>query len=80
MTLDEARQHIGRGVVYRPFADVIPERGVITSVNDQWVFVRYGTDASSKATEPGLLTLLKPSTVVRDTVTGDLTVVRWGDT
>ena len=59
MTLDEARQRIGHGVVYRPFADVIPEQGVITSVNDHWVFVRYGSDVGSKATEPWLLTPLR---------------------
>jgi hypothetical protein len=59
MTLEEAREHVGRGVVYRPFADVIPEQGVITSVNDHWVFVRYGSDGGSKATEPWLLTLLR---------------------
>ena len=56
VTLDEARGHIGHGVTYRPFADVIPERGVITSVNDHWVFVRYGS-GNSEATEPWLLTL-----------------------
>lgn len=56
MTLEEARAGIGRKVVYaatpwdssRP-----PEEGVVTSVNDHFVFVRYGSDTHSKATYAG---------------------------
>lgn len=60
MTLDEARQHIGDGVVYDPYAPELdePEEGVITSVNDHYVFVRYGADKGSKATAADRLTLL----------------------
>jgi hypothetical protein len=55
MTLDEAREHIGNKVVYRAAhvpVDAPGEEGVITSVNSSMVFVRYGSDAHSKATCP----------------------------
>lgn len=56
MTLDECRAHVGAGVVYEP-ADGRREDGVITSVNSMYAFVRFGTDAHSKATHPGQLEL-----------------------
>lgn len=34
------------------------EDGVVTSVNDHYVFVRYGAMASSQATDPGDLVSL----------------------
>ncbi len=40
MTIDEARDHIGSAVMYRPFGKP-PEEGVITSVSDSYVFVKY---------------------------------------
>lgn len=54
MTLDEARAHIGHGVIYRPRGDTTtpPEDGVIVSVGDLFVHVRYRGDATSKATYP----------------------------
>jgi hypothetical protein len=55
MTLLEARQNIGRLVIYRPMRRKTKERGdegVITSVNDTYVFVRYGTQQTSEATRP----------------------------
>jgi hypothetical protein len=61
MTLDEARSCLERGepdVLYRP-AHGEPELGVITSVSDAWVFVRYGTQASV-ATDPADLEALTP--------------------
>jgi hypothetical protein len=65
MTIDEAREHIGEGVVYLACTDRA-EDGVITSVSDRYVFVRYvfvrydlGT---SKATRPEDLTLLAAKT------------------
>lgn len=62
MTLDEARQHIGHGVVYCPaHAADAPEQGIITSVGVKAVFVRYGSDDHSKATRAGDLTLLASS-------------------
>jgi hypothetical protein len=63
MTIEEAREHIGHGVVYRP-AHGDTEEGTITSVNDRFVFVRYGSRRTSAATEPGALALLAavPST------------------
>ena len=54
MTLDEARSLIGNAVVYRPLGGPV-EQGVITSVNDYFVFVRYGADTHSKATPAGML-------------------------
>jgi hypothetical protein len=59
MTLDEARQHIGDGVVYRS-GDGAAEDGVITSVSDRYVFVRYACPChgGSKATSSAALTLL----------------------
>lgn len=57
MTTEEARAHIGAGVTYKnrygPY-----EEGVITSVSDSYVFVRYGSDVASKATYPADLELL----------------------
>lgn len=50
MTLDEAHDHVGRKVVYRPYPSAPPEEGVVTSVNTAFVFVRYGDDVHSKAT------------------------------
>ena len=62
MTLDQARDHIGHGVVYQPPRLAgIPgdaEGGVITSVGDLYVFVRYGSDTHPRATAPEALTLL----------------------
>jgi hypothetical protein len=57
MTLDEAREHVGEGVVYRTAYGKTEDR-VITSVGDRWVFVRYACDQRSKATDPGMLRLL----------------------
>jgi hypothetical protein len=59
MTLDEARNRIGQLVVYRAphltSADQ-GDQGVITSVNDRYVFVRYGSQQTSQATPVELLT------------------------
>lgn len=52
MTLDEARAGIRRKVVYQPRPGMTPEEGVITSVNDRYVFVRYGTSVTPAATWP----------------------------
>lgn len=66
MTIEQAREHVGDGVVYLPLRAPFPpgglphqlEDGVITSVNDSYVFVRYAGDQHSKATAPEFLTLL----------------------
>jgi hypothetical protein len=50
MTLEEAKKHVMRLVVYRPKVGPT-EVGVITSVNEHVVFVRYGADTHSKATK-----------------------------
>ena len=51
MTIDEARGHIGEGVVYVP-GHGEREDGQITSVSDRFVFVRYTGSMHSKATDP----------------------------
>ena len=62
MTLDEARGAIDREVLYLPPGGSAEsaEAGVITSVNHRWVFVRFGTSATSAACDPADLTLLSP--------------------
>lgn len=55
MTLKEARNNIGKWVVYEPFANCpigMKETGIITSVNDTYVFVKYKNELHSKATRP----------------------------
>lgn len=55
MTLEEATRNIGTYVTYIPFKGCDKsqyEFGIITSVNDRYVFVRYGNDLHSKATNP----------------------------
>ena len=51
MTLNEARDSIGLLVVYRRKGQH-PDEGVVTSVNDRYVFVRYGHQVNSAATNP----------------------------
>lgn len=58
MTLDEARNNIGELVSYEPYGGTW-EHGVITDVNDYFVFVRYGRDYNAKATNPAKLKLLR---------------------
>jgi hypothetical protein len=41
---------IGRLVIYHTAHNGHGERGVITSFNERFVFVRYGTQSQSKAT------------------------------
>lgn len=44
---------IGRTVYYVPhFPGAKPERGVISSFNQSYVFVRYGTSPTPQATSP----------------------------
>ncbi len=78
MTLEEAREHVGDGVVYQaaragfePVTDEQrrndyynrpAEQGTITSVNWSWVFVRFGGDTGPKDTAPECLTLLAATT------------------
>jgi hypothetical protein len=58
MTLLEARINVGRKAIYRPPHGAPLEEGVITSVSNTYVFVRYGSEAWSKATCPDDLSLL----------------------
>jgi hypothetical protein len=62
MDLETAREHVGDAVVYLdPYygpSPGNPEQGTITSVGDRYVFVRYGSDFGSKATDPDSLELL----------------------
>jgi hypothetical protein len=59
MTIDEARANIGRDVLWRPPGGgaASTEEGVITSVTDRRVFVRF-TSQVSYAISPADLTLL----------------------
>lgn len=60
MTLQECEKNIGRYVTYIPFEgcdNSLRERGIITSVNEKYVFVRYGNDCISKSTNPDDLIL-----------------------
>lgn len=58
MTLTEARERVGQKVIYRPphvDHDRQGEEGVVTTVGDTFVYVRFGTDTYSKATWAGSL-------------------------
>ena len=57
VTLDEARAHIGAGVVYNP-GHGAREDGEIVRVSDHYVFVLFVGDRTPKATPPGALALL----------------------
>jgi hypothetical protein len=56
ITLDEAREHAGEGVVYQVSGGVT-EYGTISSVGEKVVFVLYAGDRCPKATDPASLTL-----------------------
>lgn len=49
MTLEEARESIGRGVTYRPYPDAQAEDGVITTVGSEYVHVHFRGDNGPKA-------------------------------
>lgn len=55
MKLAEARQLVGREVVYTEKHTNKKNHGVINSVNDKYVFVRYGNNTIAKATKPQYL-------------------------
>lgn len=56
LTLDEARDAIGRSVVYRPHPDAEPEVGTIAGTSSLYVFVQYVGERGTKATPAELLT------------------------
>lgn len=64
ITIEEARNRIGVGVVYQPYPDAPREDGTITSVTETahraWVFVLYTGDRNPKATRPEDLSWLAP--------------------
>ena len=60
MSIDEARAHVGDRVVYHPWGERAGERreyGVITSVNEWYVFVRYDGKQASQGSYPEQLAL-----------------------
>jgi len=61
MTLEEAADHLGHTVTYTPhYYEHAPdgiETGIITSVTQRYVFVRYTGDQHSKATAADRLQL-----------------------
>ena len=50
--IDPTAEDVGRSVIYigNRFEGGETEQGVITSLSEHYVFVRYGADAHSKAT------------------------------
>ena len=56
MILAEARDRIGRQVIYHPPSGGDEKHGVITSVADVFVYVRYDDDDHAKGTAPAQLT------------------------
>jgi hypothetical protein len=60
MTIDEARAHIGDGVIWRPSGGGTDstEEGAITSVSDRWVYVRFTAALTGVPIDPAYLTLL----------------------
>jgi len=57
ISLTDASTRIGDAVVYEVsngprFSDRTFDMGVVTGVNESFVFVRYGGDSHSKATRP----------------------------
>jgi hypothetical protein len=62
MTLNEARAHAGERVLYSTYPGEADD-GVIDSVNDTHVLVRYGRDLTAKATRPECLTLMQGGSV-----------------
>lgn len=56
MTLTECAANVGRAVTYRDYGRE-PEAGIITSAGQRAVFVRYGDDKASKATDSEALAL-----------------------
>ena len=65
MTLHEARQNIGKKVLYTPYAECtssILEIGVIIRVSNQYVGVRYGTQLQVKSTRARDIKLIEEVT------------------
>lgn len=48
--IEASASDIGRKVIYRDRSGFKVEEGVIMSMNDKYVFVRYGSETTSKAT------------------------------
>lgn len=57
MTLEEANNSIGRKVVFEQFG-CKKEEGVITSVNDRFIFVRFGNSCQGQACSPSSISLI----------------------
>lgn len=51
--IDPAVEDVGRAVIYigNRYPGGKPESGIITSLSEHYVFVRYGADVFSKATQ-----------------------------
>lgn len=57
VTIQEAKENIGRKVIYLVGTDR-QEEGVISSVNDRCIFVRYGGSCTGQGTRQEDLTFL----------------------
>ena len=59
--MDIKDAEVGRKVIYTPYRGCdakLKEEGVITSFNKKYIFVRYGSQTASLATEPSDLKYL----------------------
>ena len=53
-------EDVGKKVIYQNVEMEPKEEGIITSWNDHYIFVRYGSDVGSKATYPRDLQFVTP--------------------
>lgn len=58
--IEPTEADIGRRVIYRDRSGFVMEEGTITSFNGWVVFVRYGADSHSKATDRDDLEWVRP--------------------
>lgn len=59
MTIEEAAASIGHTVIYTSFGGRHTEEGVIASVSNSWVYVRYGTDKHPQGSGAQVLKLVE---------------------
>lgn len=60
-------EHVGREVIFR-YHHGEEVRGVVTSFNGRFVFVRFGAASSSESCDPSMLRLASPRRVQPRTV------------
>lgn len=55
---DKTHKYVDRVVVYDGRHGSPPQQGIVTSVNEHYVFARFGSGSTSVACSPGSLTFL----------------------